>query len=420
MSIAINDDEVILTEDEYTFEDIYTYADSINSSVVSKLGGSYKIDVELTLKDNARLIGKNNYIEVLGEYITITKGCTLQLGEKNSNGQTINGCYLYAPNLSNKYGFGNLSYNESGNILLYNSTVDAWCFWSFFNGENIVEIIDCKINGFGRVSGENSIVYNVEFKKANGRYGFLAVLGTIGIYDKLVVKKSVKVKDKLVCAYHNPKYSKNMTISNSILDGYDKIVYIEDTSGGDTLEFLDCDIRGNLEPYRETNNVDMRVVYTFNPIVTDPNNELMTGINIEIFNNENTSVFTGDTDEKGAITARLLHHLNDRDGNISNYNPHKIVITKSEDEVMKFKLNIDKPLIETPITFALGGAVEEDDEGVDYDKIKNIITERMDTMAADMATLLQPIGLDIGDVKEIANSNSERLDDKCEKFEILL
>jgi len=183
MAITYKDGLIKITEDgEYRLQDI---VDTINdNNIVSKVYDNiYVIKCNLQLgngSDKVRLVCKNEILTVEGEMLQIYKGSTLQLGEIEGRA-TKNGCTLNIPNVKRAYGFGCVEKDKSGNLEAYESIINAWGFWGFFEGSNIVKLIDCIIDGYGRISGINSILWDNLFKRSHGKYGTISTKGDIYI-----------------------------------------------------------------------------------------------------------------------------------------------------------------------------------------------------------------------------------------------
>jgi len=375
MGIIITNSKIILKNDVFTLKDIYDKCTSLNCDNVKKLNNMYVITTDLTIDKNAKLIMKNESLEFLGEYFTITKGSTFQMGEYDySLNKCIDGCMFNAPNIAFKYGFGNLDYNNSGNLLVYGSILNAWGFWSFFEGNNHVELIDSRLDGFGNISGSNSIVRNVEFLKSNGRYGFLALNGNIKEYNKITVRDVLPYKGNKCGIYFNPKYSSNMVIRNSIITNYENLAYIEPSKGYERITILDSAVSNGYNVTRKDNNVDVFINYTFNPIIIEPEGSTLTGIKVQVYNNRNELVIDEVTDINGEIDKELTIVMNDKNNNIIKYNPFKIIL--SNDNITKeINMFINRKIDKHIIVFdeCVSGNDNNSNCNVDYDKIKEVV-----------------------------------------------
>ena len=369
MGVNVNGDDITMDNVTMSINELYDEVSKISKTSMKKLNDSYVLNGEIKLTNSSKLIILNSYVEIGGEYITIESGCTLQLGEITSNNQTINGSYLKAKNLKLKYGFGNKVINNSGDLLVYGSVIDAWCFWSFFKGDNLVEIIDSRINGFGRISGAHSIVRNVEFHKSEGRYGFLALKGDIKEYTGIIVKDTEPHGEYNCSVYFNPRLSSHMVISNSYLSGYDQLVYIEPSKKKEDVTLLDSVATNGYSVHRSDDNVDFYLKYTFNPIIINTEGYPLSNIYVDIYDNDDKLVHSEQTLPDGTVDTRLTVYENLGDGTENYYNPFKIVIYEEEDKKQEIQMKINRKIDKHYIVHTTNN------NSVDYNKIHDIINK---------------------------------------------
>ena len=235
--IDVTSSAIYIDDGEYTFKDVYDAVQNnfFYRSKAEKAGdNSYYFDFEFYIGKNkpAVLADKNVAVEVNGEKFQIYEGSEFRLGKIDANGATSDGCTFSAPNLDLAYGFGcsdkDGNYTLSGNIYLYESHINVPCFWGFFNSpdKQIVDIKNCTINGFGRISGENTKIDNVLFSKANKRYGTFATFGKIEKFSSVFINKA---ESDGACLYFNPPLSGNCELRDvHFPDDYKYLVYCEE------------------------------------------------------------------------------------------------------------------------------------------------------------------------------------------------
>jgi len=310
-----------IIDGSYDFNDVYEIL--ANTGKVKKIDNLYFIDANIQLGDGSaetEIISKNESIIVTGQLFQIYENATLQLGEIDySTYATKNGSTLMMPNIKLAYGFGcNQIINgnsKSGNLKVYGSTIKAWGFWAFFNGDRqIIEIVNSNILGFGRVSGYNSIIYNNIFEKSHGRYGVLGLKGKIKLYEKnqsLAVEPYNNIKSSL---YFNPKYSPGMVVKGWVLRGYDYLVYAEpDPNYNGTIqssgiaEIIDCDIdKSNVYFTDESTKVIVKYEHTFQ--VVDENDNLIPFAQIDLYDNDGNYVDSYFTNNNGFVVIPLVKY----------------------------------------------------------------------------------------------------------------
>ena len=346
--ISITNSSVTISDNVYSLQNIYDYAINNNYKQVQKLGNNYLITNNLIIKSGA-IEDINISLTVEGELLQIHKNAHLKLGKVRGDLSTHSGCRLSAPNIKTAYGFGCTDKSDSGNLFLYGCIVDIWGFWGFFNSDNThVEIIDCQVNGFGRIEGSQSILKNINFKASHGQYGILSPKGQLKINENLSVFDSVQVKSNRCAIYYNPQYANNLTITGGIYAGYDDLAYIESTSGGDQLRFIDSDIRDGYSLNRESNNADMFHDFTFAPTIRDCDGNPISSARVVINDNTGTEVFSGLSDPDGNTSTILNYYTQDRNGVESYKTPHTITVSKDK-ITSTYILNIDKPRKNFPI-----------------------------------------------------------------------
>ena len=296
MSIIVKSDSIYIDGETVTFEDIYKAAsDSIGSleKKAQKVGdNSYYFDYSLYVGKNssAAIKDKNTQVIINGEYLQVYENSYLKLGEKDENGAVYGGCTINMPNVKNAYGFGCKDkddiYTLSGNLYLYASTINIYGFWGFFNkpDKQDIEIIDCIINGYGRFSGNNSILKDITFIKSINKYGTLSTLGDLKQIDGIKLNKVTS--DDASALYFNPKISKNCLIKNFESYHHDVLVYCESTPDIYTMTLLDPKIpKKNVYKFKD-NKAFIRINYSVKFITKNPN------IEIEIYDSNKNQLYS--------------------------------------------------------------------------------------------------------------------------------
>ena len=405
MSISISSTEVKITDNIYNLQDIYDYADDHNKTqYVKKLGNHYEITVDVRIESGA-IEDSNITLTVLGELFQIHKNAHLKLGKVREDLSTYDGCYFNMPNVKNGYGFGHTTKSNSGNLYLYGSNIDIWGFWGFFNDDNTkVEVIDCQVNGFGRIEGTSSILKNINFKQSHGMYGILSPKGQLDINENLSVLECLPHNGNNCGVYHNPQYANNLIITGGIYDGYDDLAYIESTSGGDQLRFIDSEIRNGYSMNRESNNVDFFHDFTFNPTIRDNSGNFLSGVRCIINDVNNNEVFNNLSSPTGEISTTLNYYFQDRDGNETYNTPHTIIISK-DDIVSTYEITMNKPLTNFPLYLVEAGSSSGEGDSCDCSNIQTIndnFEARINTKLNLMESGIRQL---IGNVVDEVNEN---------------
>jgi len=306
----------------FTFEDIYQASIFAGNTYCKKLGTSYLISNDLIVGDfitPTTLTGKNISVTIEGDLFQIKTGSSLNLGTiDNITGSTKDGVFISCPNIANAYGFGcnqkNGVLTKSGDLFAYDSFLDIFGFWGFFGGTTQhCEVIDCLINGFGRIEGPNSKLLNITTQKSHGRFGVIAAKGIINTYENVSSKAVFPYQGHNCSVYFNPAYAPNLRIIGGTYDGYTEgLLYSEPNSTGVSTTghctFVDSDIRNGFSGYFSDINTEYFIRYTFNPIFKNSIGSPIAYCNVIITDNYGTEVFNGQADLNGHISEELLFH----------------------------------------------------------------------------------------------------------------
>lgn len=371
------EDTIEISDENTTLLDIYNAIQ--NTNVIDMIGSNFEIHSSLHLMSNSSLEDKDINCTIYGKYFTIDQSCHVKFGIKNVDGTTSNGCNIYMTNPKLAYGFGSHFKSGdstlSGDLYLYNSLINIWCFWGFFGGVNqIVEIEDCLINGFGRVEGTNSILKNIIFTQSNSRFGVLSPKGDIKIMENLSSQKSTDCS-----VYFNPFYTANMRIVGGSYDNYSRLVYMENNTNSaiSTIRFIDSNINGSFD-CKWGSNTQLEIAHTFNPIFVDKDGNLI-DVSVKIYDNSNILVFD-DNSINGEINTELIYfRANDTDTVGKTLSPHKFEFTLSDGSLITRILDIKVPIKKIPIIVSIDGTTGTTSTTVDLTALETLIKQENQT-----------------------------------------
>ena len=370
MAIVFGVNSISLLGGFYSFGDIYQASiTQSKSGYISKVGNSYEITASIFVGSStsiATLMDTNVSVTILGNLFQIYKGSNLTLGSKRADGSTTAGCYLSMPNMELSYGFGygyataatNRKPELAGNLYLYASTLKAYSFWAFFSGDSQkVEIIDCIIDGYGRISGSNSILKNIKFERSHGRYGVLSPKGTLGTMENLSTLYVQADGVNNCSVYFNPVLAENMKVVGGTYGGYNKLVYTElnTTANRYSITFLDSNILNGYARFTQDNKSDMYINFTFNPILMDADGNLLSSAFIECKDVSGNLVFNSTTNSSGQISEEITYYKHT--GNEANgvfKTPHTFKITHAEITITRV-INMNRTLKQFPLFFTDSG-----------------------------------------------------------------
>jgi hypothetical protein len=332
--IDFSSSKVKIKTGAWTFEEIYQEMISQGKSgYIERCGNHYTFanDLYIGNSDNSYVVvdDTNVSITVLGDKLQIRKNSTLSLGVLRANGSTYGGCTLYMPSPRFSKGFGHTSTNRSGNFIAYGSKIDVECYWGFYEGSNEVQLIDCIVNGFGRISGDGVILRNLSFDKSNGKYGLFH--GNIQEASGWYSRHTETYGGKDYAIYVDTDYTDgDMVIRDSHFSGYAEGLLYKDRSSHhsiETITFLDCEIMDGYDVKSRDDNSNMNISYTFNPTVFDSASEPLTGQTVICYDVDGNPVFHTVTDSNGQISQEVVMYEyigNDATGSIKT--PHTLEI----------------------------------------------------------------------------------------------
>ena len=327
--IQFTNNTIIVTGQTVSTEDMYQACVSANLDWIKKLGSNmYLISKNLYIghstkpSNYAYYVDKNVFVQFEGNLFQVYKGSELRLGTKRPNGSTTDGCTFNMPNLTLEYGFGyganavaaSRDPQNAGNLYAYNSTINAYCFWAWFSGDTqIVELIDCQMDGFGRVQGANSIVKNVTIKEAHQMYGMLTPKGQLAVYENINIGQTGALNDAAVegvAFYFNPLFAQEITVTGGTLKGYEKLMYTEVNPQATiaTCQFIDTKFEGVLTRLTKDAKTQVLIKYTFKPQFLKPDGTILSSVGVTIKDKTGAIAYQGVSDGNGNIKTALTRY----------------------------------------------------------------------------------------------------------------
>lgn len=417
MAVVFNSNDIVITDGVFTFDDIYT---ECTDGSVQKLGDSqYLITKNLwvgTKDSSATLKDESVSVTITAELLQVYKGSTLELGTID-NGATSGGCVLLMPNVESIYGFGygadtgdGRHTDNAGNFYAYGSTIKVYGFWAWFSGsDQVVELVDCVIEGYGRIEGSTSKLTNVVLERSHSKYGMLSPKGVLGDFSDVVCKLPGKENewaglDSSHKVYHNPKFAPQIKIVGGTYKGYDKLIYTEKQQGATNpaVIFLDSNIEGNYERSTKDSASGVIISNTFNPIIYTVDGMRISNADINITNSEDKVVFEGSSNSVGEIYVELATKMvfGDSTASMVNLNPFTITAKATlsgEDVTVTRVFDLVEPIKKAPFYIAKSSAGSGAD--IDYDRIQAMFDKSKD------------------DICECSSDNSIQVSDKLDVIE---
>ena len=433
--IQFTNNTIIVTGETVSAETLYQACVKANLDWVKKLGTSmYLISKNLYIGHSsaptsyAYFVDKNVFIQFEGNLFQVYKGSELRLGTKRPNGSTTDGCTLNAPYLTLEYGFGyganaTASLRDPqnvGNFYAYNSTINAYCFWAWFGGTStVVELIDCHIDGFGRVEGVNSIVKNVTIKEAHYMYGMLTPKGQLAIYENINIGQTGGLTDNTiegVAFYFNPLFAQEITVTGGVLKGYEKLMYTEVNPQATiaTCNFIDTQFEGVLTRLTKDAKTQVLIKYTFKPQFLKPDGTILQNVGVTIKDKTGATAYTGVSDANGNIKAILTRykHVGLATTAITELNPYTMTCSYNNGTkvvTMSRTFNVTTAALDFPCYIAEDAtSTSTGSGGCDCTTISNLITG-LDTKLNTLTTKVDTVGTNVNTINTNVNTANTSL-----------
>lgn len=435
--IQFTNDTIIVTGETVSAEVLYQACVKANLDWIKKLGTSmYLISKNLYIghpsapTSYAYFVDKNVFIQFEGKLFQVYKGSELRLGIKRPNGSTTDGCTINAPYLTLEYGFGyganaTASLRDPqnvGNLYAYNSVINAYCFWAWFGGtQTVVELIDCQIDGFGRVEGVNSIVKNVTIKEAHYMYGMLTPKGQLAVYENINIGQTGGLADNTiegVAFYFNPLFAQEITVTGGVLKGYEKLMYTEVNPQATiaTCNFIDTQFDGVLTRLTKDAKTQVLIKYTFKPQFLKPDGTILQNVGVTIKDKTGATAYSGVSDVNGNIKAILTRykHVGLATAAITELNPYTITCSYNNGtKVVSFTrtFNITTAVLNFPMYIAedaTSTGTGTGSGGCDCTTISNLING-LDTKLNTITTKVDTVGTKVDTTTTSVSTLSDKL-----------
>ena len=348
--------EIVIADEAVGFADVFEAVQATGKAL--RVDDGFLFDCSLRLTDNARLSDRNVAVTITGEKFQIEKGCSLTLGTY-TNGVAGDGCYVRMDNVLQRYGFGEDTLTndqtQSGHVFLYNSMLKIPGFWGFFSGQDQrVEIVDCIINGYGRIEGPDSFIKNVTFEQAHPRFGVLSPKGQLAAYEDIHVRESAGA-----AYYFNGELADDLRIVGGSAQNYRQLVYCERHDHGmKTIRFVDVRLDGGRKVKFNRNNT-VEIAHSFTPSFVDADGVPFVDVPVTVYNDKDEdAVFVGRTDVKGRVHGELVIWRNSDSTSAEDLGPFIVVLGLPDGDV-KVCMDVDRK-IDGPFVLLAGALVPVD------------------------------------------------------------
>lgn len=392
MSITYDNGVLTIDNVKSSFWQIYWNYRDMYPDIIQRLSNTIYIDADVHLINNSEIEDLNTSITVTGETFLIVKGSTLTLGRKTWNNRGSQGCILHLPNITD-LNFGNPNILESGNLKAYSSKIMAYGYWSFYAGDNEVELIDCIIDGYGRISGPSSVIKECTFERSNGTYGVLSYVGEIQEYSNITVNKVESNIDNNSAPMIVAEYDDNSTLAiyYGEYSGYNELVKVLDSTYDYDIIFYGTKLNSGYVFNRNDmlkNNLYHK--YKFKAVLQSNLGMNLTNAKVKITNKVGEVEFDGYSDESGYIDTWLTYYRDLKGSNVPGevLTPHRVNISVGNLEYM-YIININRNLDDFPILLS------ENSSQVDLTEIINKVNNNVIDSQNVLVTLLDSIHAEV-------------------------
>jgi len=282
MAIELVDDIIKVTGDEtYSMADIASAVDEVTEIAAGVYSVSASIHMGSEEGDTdddgnpivTRLVSKNEVILFGGEELLIGKWCILRLGDMLYDESTANGSVLIGDNIT-RFGGG-------GDLYAYNSKIKMWCSWEFDNGvTQKVELVDCLVDGYGRLEGVSSKLVRVAMERSSGDYGGFLTIGDMKEQRDVVIGMSERLGDEVAVLLDG-------NIGGKLVDcefrEYGTLVKVV-SDGTEKIEFIDCQFGSGytVKLADEVTVANIELSYSFTPTLVAIDSTPIAGAKVEI------------------------------------------------------------------------------------------------------------------------------------------
>lgn len=400
MGISIEAGSIIIDDTVVGFDDILDTCVFLESSIVSKNKDVFFINGNVILQNNAVLKDISKTIICTGELFQVRSGSTLSLGSKLSDDTATNGCNLILPNIKQLNGFGSIDPNDTNTLLCYGSYIEANCYWGFSSSESKVEIQSSTVVGYGRISGSESILKNVTFKKVSGLYGILIPVNEIKTYSNVNVDTVDRDPDtsRSSLLALDANVTPKLELYFGSLAGYQNLIYADSYSGevilyGTAVKDSIYNIIRNESELSFYHKFKCR--FKIQNVIGDP----LQGSTVIIRNRLNEIEHQGQVDSDGYVLAWITYYRDVNQLASGILTPH-IVEIHTEDDVYAEEMMITTNLLELPIVVPAKVEVASTSVRADLNEVMDVNTAKiMEKLDAIQSAINMSVGIAGGTFK---------------------
>ena len=246
MAIEFTDEEIVITDGDYRLADIVEACD--DDSIVEVTNGIYAVNKSIILGEvdsvstGARLVMLNEVLKGTVDKLVTHAGSILRLGETTAEGASILGSRLELDGIT--------EFGGDGDLRCYGSQLIVRCEWTWAQSiTQLIELHDCYIDGYGKVSGILSSVVRCNVLRDNYKGGL--IITEVSEVDD--IRDVYKTSDDTVAIVVNG----DIELAGTTYDGYKTLV----KSNAGVTRLVNCELL-NGYTCELTNGAEVNVVYS--------------------------------------------------------------------------------------------------------------------------------------------------------------
>ena len=271
MAIEFTNEEIVITDGDYRLADIVEVCE--DNSIVEVASGIYVVSKSIVLGETdsistgARLVILDEVLKGTVNKLIVHAGSILRLGETTAEGASILGSRLELDEIT--------EFGGNGDLRCYGSQIIARCEWNWANSiTQLIELHDCYIDGYGKISGVLSSVVRCNILRDNYKGG----LTITEISEVDAIRDVYKTSDDTIAIVNDG----NIKLAGTTYDGYKTLV----KSNAGVTHLIDCNLL-NGYACNLNNGASVEIIYSVAFRCVNAEGELLEG-EIELVRSDGT------------------------------------------------------------------------------------------------------------------------------------
>lgn len=309
MSVYLEDDVLIIENmGDRDIEDLEYYINKVAPGRMRIYNwDNVTLDGDVVFKGNNIIRVFSSNFNFNGSHFHILEGSLVQFGHivkrKNNKHRYYYPCNFKAPNIKT---LGS-PVGNAGRLHIYGGIFSAYCLWNFTGSVAGVELMNTKVEGYGKINGRNSSLLKTLFTKTSPKYGILTPTSTPKQYEDVDITGVIGTDDP-VPAIVIDKDGGNIEWKYGVIENYNTLIKVLDSTYSGNINLLGCDVKGGYGVDSQSNNMNLYHKYRFSGTLCDRNGAVMIGSRIIIEEVKTKEVITLTTDGEGKFDTWLTYY----------------------------------------------------------------------------------------------------------------